>query len=284
MQVIDANGNMFGYDYLEVIGINGKPKTLGGGVTSVTASTPLLSSGGTTPNISMFQASAAASGYLSATDWLTFNGKQASLVSGGNIKTINGNSLLGSGNLVVGGSSGTHFNYPIVDGNIYHNQTNGNSIFTGNGIVQNAIWGPVFSTDKNVQARDISIQIVGGGVGRLCKIVVYSSNDTTNWTLVGNSTDINCDVSGVKTWSSANVNFVTGKYYTVSAIGNATMNTITLNNATFPSMGAAFNVAGNSPTNGIAYTVGSYTVPSSFTTNHTQISVLTMFWFKLYNI
>jgi hypothetical protein len=49
-------------------------------------------------------------------------------------------------------------------------------------------------------------------------------------------------------------------------------------------MGAAFNVAGNSPTNGIAYTVGSYTVPSSFTTNHTQISVLTMFWFKLYNI
>jgi hypothetical protein len=104
MQVVDANGNMFGYDHLEIIGADGKPKTTGGGgggVTSVTATLPLLSSGGSTPDISIFQASAAASGYLSATDWLTFNGKQAALVSGGNIKTLNSNSLLGSGNIAV---------------------------------------------------------------------------------------------------------------------------------------------------------------------------------------
>jgi hypothetical protein len=31
MQVVDVNGNMFGYDFLEVIGIDGKPKTPGGG-------------------------------------------------------------------------------------------------------------------------------------------------------------------------------------------------------------------------------------------------------------
>ena len=31
MQVVDVNGNMFGYDYLEIIGIDGKPKTPGGG-------------------------------------------------------------------------------------------------------------------------------------------------------------------------------------------------------------------------------------------------------------
>jgi hypothetical protein len=36
----------------------------------------------------------------------TWNAKQAALVSGTNIKTVNGNSLLGSGDLVVGGSSG----------------------------------------------------------------------------------------------------------------------------------------------------------------------------------
>ena len=41
------------------------------------------------------------SGYLSSTDWSTFNGKQAALVSGDNIKSVNGNSLLGSGDLVV---------------------------------------------------------------------------------------------------------------------------------------------------------------------------------------
>ena len=38
-------------------------------------------------------------GYLTSTDWNTFNGKQAALVSGTNIKTVNSNSLLGDGNL-----------------------------------------------------------------------------------------------------------------------------------------------------------------------------------------
>jgi hypothetical protein len=261
MQVVDASGNIFGAG-LEVTGSNGKPKTISG------------------------VAWGSITGILSAQTDLqsALNAKQQTLVSGTNIKTINGNSLLGSGNLVVGGSSGTHFNYPIVDGNIYHNQTHGNSTSIGNIIVQNAIWGPVFSTDKNVQARDISIQVTGIGVGRLCKIVVYSSNDTTNWTLVGNSPDINCDVSGVKTWSGANINFITGKYYTVAAIGNTTIGSVTLDNSSFPSMGPTFNIAGNAPSNGIAYSVGSYTVPSSFTTNYTQLSALIMVWFKLYNI
>lgn len=46
-------------------------------------------------------ASAINSGILSNTDWSTFNGKQAALVSGTNIKTINGSSILGSGDLSV---------------------------------------------------------------------------------------------------------------------------------------------------------------------------------------
>jgi hypothetical protein len=37
----------------------------------------------------------------------TLDGKQASLVSGTNIKTVNGTTLLGSGNLVISGGSGT---------------------------------------------------------------------------------------------------------------------------------------------------------------------------------
>lgn len=47
-----------------------------GTVTSVTASAPLSSSGGTTPNITISQASGTDDGYLSSTDWLTFNNKQ----------------------------------------------------------------------------------------------------------------------------------------------------------------------------------------------------------------
>ena len=46
-------------------------------------------------------ASTSTDGYLTSTDWNTFNGKQAALVSGTNIKTVNGSSLLGSGDLIT---------------------------------------------------------------------------------------------------------------------------------------------------------------------------------------
>lgn len=74
-----------------------------GAVASVTASAPLASSGGANPNLTITQATTSANGYLSSTDWNTFNGKQAALVSGTNIKTINGSSVLGSGDLAISG-------------------------------------------------------------------------------------------------------------------------------------------------------------------------------------
>jgi hypothetical protein len=49
-------------------------------------------------------ASAANRGVLSSADWTTFNGKQAALVSATNIKTINGATILGSGDLTVSGT------------------------------------------------------------------------------------------------------------------------------------------------------------------------------------
>ena len=49
-----------------------------GTVTAVSASAPLSSTGGTTPNISMTQSNTSTNGWLSSTDWNTFNGKAAS--------------------------------------------------------------------------------------------------------------------------------------------------------------------------------------------------------------
>jgi len=48
---------------------------ISGGVTNVTATAPITSSGGATPNISISQSGASANGYLSSTDWNTFNNK-----------------------------------------------------------------------------------------------------------------------------------------------------------------------------------------------------------------
>lgn len=53
----------------------GSDNTGAAGVTAVSATAPLASSGGATPNLSMPAASAAANGYLASADWSAFNGK-----------------------------------------------------------------------------------------------------------------------------------------------------------------------------------------------------------------
>ena len=50
-------------------------------VTSVTGTAPVVSSGGTTPAISMAAASASVNGYLTSTDWSTFNSKGSGTVT-----------------------------------------------------------------------------------------------------------------------------------------------------------------------------------------------------------
>jgi hypothetical protein len=63
------------------ITINGTSTSLGGSisvgtVTSVTGTSPVVSSGGNTPAISMPAATGSVNGYLTSTDWTTFNSKQ----------------------------------------------------------------------------------------------------------------------------------------------------------------------------------------------------------------
>ena len=96
---------------------NGKSNT-NGTVTSVAALTlgttgtdlsSTVATGTTTPVITLQVPTASASnrGALSSTDWSTFNGKQAALVSGTNIKTVAGVSLLGAGDVgLIGGTYG----------------------------------------------------------------------------------------------------------------------------------------------------------------------------------
>ena len=80
-----------------------------GTVTSVTATSPVASTGGTTPVISMPAATTSVSGYLTSTDWTTFNNKGSGTVTSvGGTGTVNGITLTGtvtsSGNLTLGGT------------------------------------------------------------------------------------------------------------------------------------------------------------------------------------
>jgi len=71
---------------------------------TIATTAPLQGGGNLTANrtLSITQATTSADGFLTSTDWNTFNGKQNTLVSGTTIKTVNGTTLLGSGNLSVG--------------------------------------------------------------------------------------------------------------------------------------------------------------------------------------
>jgi hypothetical protein len=80
-----------------------------GTVTSVTGTAPVVSSGGATPAISMAAATSSVDGYLTSTDWNTFNNKGSGTVTSvSGTGTVNGISLSGtvtsSGNLTLGGT------------------------------------------------------------------------------------------------------------------------------------------------------------------------------------
>ena len=60
---------------------SGSGSSLTGVVTNVTGTSPVVSSGGTTPAISMPAATTSVSGYLTSTDWTTFNNKGSGTVT-----------------------------------------------------------------------------------------------------------------------------------------------------------------------------------------------------------
>lgn len=63
------------------------------GVTSVSANAPIVSSGGTAPILSMPAASSSQNGYLSSSDWVTFNNK-----GNGSVTSVTGNGCISVAN------------------------------------------------------------------------------------------------------------------------------------------------------------------------------------------
>lgn len=123
-QFIKGNGTLDSTVYTSNLGTVTSVAALTLGTTGTDLSSSVANSG-TTPVITLNVPTASASnrGALSSTDWSTFNNKQATLVSGTNIKTINGSSILGSGNLVVSASD------TYVTGGTY---SSGTATFTNN--------------------------------------------------------------------------------------------------------------------------------------------------------
>ena len=181
------------------ITINSNTVSLGGSVnvgtiTSVTGTAPIQSSGGNTPAISITQASASTNGYLSSTDWNTFNNKQASgsyvtsvgatspvSSSGGTTPTISMSVATASTNGYLSSS----------DWNTFNNKGSGSvTSVSGTGSVNGITLTGTVTTSGNI--------VLGGALSNVTNAQLQNSSITIN------STAINLGASGTITANTPN--------------------------------------------------------------------------------
>jgi hypothetical protein len=155
-------------------------------------------------------ASGANKGFLTSADWTTFNNKQAALVSGTNIKTLNGVSILGSGDLDAG--------YTLSVQALTSSPADGQTIYFGN-----LPKAPVTT------AAISKVYIPRSGVIKRAEIYCYSGTAGTNQAWSGyirlnNTTDTLIATLSVATServfsnSSLNIAVVAGDYFEIKFI------------------------------------------------------------------
>jgi hypothetical protein len=96
-----------------------------GTVTSVTGTAPIASSGGATPAISISQATTSTNGYLSSTDWNTFNNKQPAgsyLTSVTASSPLSGSGTSGSPLVIAQATTSTSGYLSSTDWNTFNNK------------------------------------------------------------------------------------------------------------------------------------------------------------------
>jgi hypothetical protein len=180
----------------------------GGTVTAVTGVAPITSTGGSTPAIGITQATSTTNGYLSSTDWNTFNNKQpaGSYVTAVSVASANGFAGTSSGGTTPALTLSTS-----ITGVLYGNGT-AISAATGSQIVS-AIGSTAVTNATN------ATNLLGGATG---SIPYQSATNTTTFLAAGSNGQIIRQVGGVPTWG----NDYTGTVTSVS--GTGTVNGITL--------------------------------------------------------
>lgn len=143
-----------------------------GTVTSVTGTSPVVSSGGATPAISMPAATTSVNGYLTSTDWNTFNNKGSGSVTSvaasvPSFLSIAGSPITTSGTLAIS-LSGTAL--PTTSGGT------GLTSFTANGVV--------YASSTSALATSSAFVFNGTGVGMgtsspVYQVQIYGSGQQT---------------------------------------------------------------------------------------------------------
>ena len=192
--------------------------SVAGAVTGVTATAPVVSSGGTAPDISMPAANASTNGYLASTDWNTFNNKQPAgsyLTNGGALGTPSSGTATNLTGLplstgvtgllpVANGGTGTATPALVAGTNVtisgtWPNQTI-NSTASGTGDVT----GPGSSTDNAVARFDSTT----GKIIQNSGVVINDSGEVTVGVWKGTEVGLSYGGTGASTASQARGNIL----------------------------------------------------------------------------
>lgn len=186
--------------------------------------------------------------------------KQETLVSTDNIKTINGNSVLGSGNLVVSSSSGIHA-LVNASGSVNSAQITTTNLSSGSQVANRMVLYP-FIPSVTFVSSNLFINVFSGVALANAKILIYSNVNGNPNALLYESADLNCTTSGQKT-ATTSFTFTAGVTYWLAFWSNLNPNIYTISSANT----LCFKTVVTSPNNSITgiVTYGSAPNPNTLT-------------------
>jgi hypothetical protein len=148
-----------------------------------------------------------------STDW---NAKQAALVSGTNIKTVNGNSILGSGNL---STRGIHTLVVPQAGQATSLALNSTSTTSTSSFALRLIVSPYIPANT-ITCSAMYISIASSLAGANARILIYSDNNGVPGTKIYESTNLDCSTTGIKSVSTTQT-FTAGTTYWIGTHSSA---------------------------------------------------------------
>jgi hypothetical protein len=212
LTVTQQSGIMAGTGMTALNGLSADVQTISTGTTGTDFN---VISSGTDHQFNLPTASALTRGALSTTDWTTFNDKQTALVSGTNIKTINGGSILSSGNILLQTILISGTNIKTVNGtslmgsgNINTNprtltSMNGTNLTgTANQISASyMIPANTLVTNNTIDIRSLLTKSAGSTTST-ARMYINTTNSLTGATLIGTAGAMNAATYIQKFWRS----------------------------------------------------------------------------------